>query len=123
MAWGAATIAGLVCLGDDRRSGCPTRGDVHRVPTTDTKRLAVLIDSDKTGASLTTELLAEIARHGTPTSKRASGAWTRQHLVGWKEELLDWRGRAGPTSRQALIGQAPAERDFGLALCKKGNSL
>ena len=58
------------------------------VATTDTTRLAVLIDSDNTTASLTTELLAEIAKYGTPTIKRAYGDWTTQHLVGWKEELL-----------------------------------
>jgi uncharacterized LabA/DUF88 family protein len=56
--------------------------------TTDAMRLAVLIDSDNTTASLTTELLEEIAKYGTPTVKRAYGDWTTQHLVGWKEELL-----------------------------------
>ena len=55
---------------------------------TDATRLAVLIDSDNTTASLTTELLEEIAKYGTPTIKRAYGDWTTQHLVGWKEELL-----------------------------------
>ena len=55
---------------------------------TETTRLAVLIDSDNTTASLTTELLAEVAKYGTPTIKRAYGDWTTQHLVGWKEELL-----------------------------------
>ena len=54
----------------------------------DAARLAVLIDSDNTTASLTTELLEEIAKYGTPTIKRAYGDWTTQHLVGWKEELL-----------------------------------
>jgi uncharacterized LabA/DUF88 family protein len=58
------------------------------VTTTDATRLAVLIDSDNTTASLTTELLEEIAKYGTPTIKRAYGDWTTQHLVGWKEELL-----------------------------------
>jgi hypothetical protein len=58
------------------------------VATTDTTRLAVLIDSDNTTASLTTELLEEIAKYGTPTIKRAYGDWTTQHLAGWKEELL-----------------------------------
>ena len=56
--------------------------------TTDATRLAVLIDSDNTTASLTTELLEEIAKYGTPTIKRAYGDWTTQDLVGWKEELL-----------------------------------
>ena len=54
----------------------------------DAMRLAVLIDSDNTTASLTTELLEEIAKYGTPTIKRAYGDWTTQQLVGWKEELL-----------------------------------
>jgi uncharacterized LabA/DUF88 family protein len=58
------------------------------VPTDDATRLAVLIDSDNTTASLTTELLEEIAKYGTPTIKRAYGDWTTQQLVGWKEELL-----------------------------------
>jgi uncharacterized LabA/DUF88 family protein len=58
------------------------------VPATDATRLAVLIDSDNTTASLTTELLEEIAKYGTPTVKRAYGDWTTQHLVGWKDELL-----------------------------------
>ena len=56
--------------------------------TADTTRLAVLIDSDNTTASLTTELLEEIAKYGTPTIKRAYGDWTTQQLIGWKEELL-----------------------------------
>ena len=56
--------------------------------TADATRLAVLIDSDNTTASLTTELLEEIAKYGTPTIKRAYGDWTTQQLVGWKEELL-----------------------------------
>ena len=58
------------------------------VAPTDTTRLAVLIDSDNATASLTTELLAEIAKYGTPTIKRAYGDWTTQNLVGWKDELL-----------------------------------
>jgi uncharacterized LabA/DUF88 family protein len=58
------------------------------VTEADATRLAVLIDSDNTTASLTTELLEEIAKYGTPTIKRAYGDWTTQHLVGWKEELL-----------------------------------
>ena len=56
--------------------------------TTETTRLAVLIDSDNATASLTAELLSEVAKYGTPTIKRAYGDWTTQHLVGWKEELL-----------------------------------
>jgi NYN domain/OST-HTH/LOTUS domain len=37
---------------------------------------------------LTTELLEEIAKFGTPTVKRAYGDWTTPQLAGWKEELL-----------------------------------
>jgi len=58
------------------------------VTDADTTRLAVLIDSDNTTASLTTELLEEIAKYGTPTIKRAYGDWTTPRLAGWKEELL-----------------------------------
>ena len=58
------------------------------MPTADITRLAVLIDSDNTTASLTKALLEEIAKYGTPTVKRAYGDWTTQHLVGWKDELL-----------------------------------
>ena len=46
------------------------------MPSPDATRLAVLIDSDNTTAGLTTELLEEIAKYGTPTIKRAYGDWT-----------------------------------------------
>jgi hypothetical protein len=49
------------------------------VTDADAMRLAVLIDSDNTTASLTTELLEEIAKYGTPTVKRAYGDWTTPH--------------------------------------------
>ncbi len=55
---------------------------------TDATRLAVLIDSDNTTASLTSELLAEIAKYGTPTVKRAYGDWTTPNLAGWKDQLV-----------------------------------
>jgi uncharacterized LabA/DUF88 family protein len=58
------------------------------VPESDSLRLAVLIDSDNTTARLTTELLEEIAKYGTPTVKRAYGDWTTQQLAGWKDELV-----------------------------------
>ena len=51
-------------------------------------RLAVLVDADNATASLTTELLEEIAKYGTPTVKRAYGDWTTPNLGGWKEQLL-----------------------------------
>jgi hypothetical protein len=58
------------------------------VTTTDATRLAVLIDSDNTPWSSTSELLAEVSKYGTPTIKRAYGDWTTQNLVGWKQQLL-----------------------------------
>ena len=54
----------------------------------DTARLAVLIDADNASASATAELMAEIAKYGTPTIRRAYGDWTTQNLAGWKDDLL-----------------------------------
>lgn len=54
-------------------------------PATD--KLAVLIDADNAQASIASELLAEIARYGTATVKRAYGDWTTPNLSGWKETL------------------------------------
>lgn len=54
----------------------------------DTNRLAVLIDADNASASVTKELLEEVAKYGTATVKRAFGDWTTQNLVGWKSHLL-----------------------------------
>jgi uncharacterized LabA/DUF88 family protein len=73
--------------GSSEHSGRMRCEDVP-VPPSDTDRLAVLIDADNTTASLTTELLEEIAKYGTPTIKRAYGDWTTQQLAGWKAELL-----------------------------------
>ena len=56
--------------------------------TADATRLAVLIDADNSTASVTTELLEEIAKYGTPTVKRAYGDWTTPNLARWKDELL-----------------------------------
>ena len=55
------------------------------VPTSD--KLAVLIDADNAQATVAAELLAEVARYGTATVKRAYGDWTTQNLVGWKDSL------------------------------------
>ena len=62
--------------------------DDGRVATTNPPRLAVLIDADNATASMTAELLAEIAKYGTPTIKRAYGDWTTPNLARWKDELL-----------------------------------
>jgi hypothetical protein len=55
----------------------------------DATRLAVLIDADNSTASVTKELLEEVATYGTPTVKRAYGDWTTPHLGGWKDQLLE----------------------------------
>ncbi len=52
-----------------------------------TARLAVLVDADNARASSIKELLAEVARYGTATVKRAYGDWTTTDLKGWKAEL------------------------------------
>lgn len=57
------------------------------MPGSEGMRLAVLIDSDNTSAKLAKEILAELAKFGTLTVKRAYGDWTTQNLVGWKHEL------------------------------------
>lgn len=49
--------------------------------------LAVLIDADNASASVAKELLEEVAKFGTATTKRAYGDWTTQNLAGWKEHL------------------------------------
>jgi hypothetical protein len=59
------------------------------VPDDDATRLAVLIDADNSTASVTKELLEEVATYGTPTVKRAYGDWTTPNLGGWKTQLLE----------------------------------
>ena len=55
--------------------------------TPNSDKLAVLIDADNAQASIASELLAEVARYGTATVKRAYGDWTTPNLAGWKETL------------------------------------
>ena len=50
--------------------------------------LAVLIDADNAQPAVVDGLLAEIAKYGTATVKRAYGDWTGPQLKGWKEVLL-----------------------------------
>jgi uncharacterized LabA/DUF88 family protein len=52
-------------------------------------RLAVLIDADNVPYSNVKEMLAEIAKYGTPTFKRIYGDWTKQTVSGWKTVLLE----------------------------------
>ncbi len=53
----------------------------------ESKKLAVLIDADNAQASVCGELLAEIAKFGVASVKRAYGDWTTTQLKGWKEHL------------------------------------
>jgi uncharacterized LabA/DUF88 family protein len=50
-------------------------------------KLAVLIDADNAQAAVIAELMAEIARYGNATVKRAYGDWTGSHLRDWKAVL------------------------------------
>jgi hypothetical protein len=54
----------------------------------DNARLAILIDADNTTARRAADVMAEVARLGTATVKRAYGDWTTSQLNGWKPELL-----------------------------------
>ncbi len=51
------------------------------------KKLAVLIDADNAQASICPELLAEIAKFGIASVKRAYGDWTTTNLKSWKGHL------------------------------------
>ena len=51
------------------------------------QKLAVLIDADNAQAAICSELLAEIAKFGTASIKRAYGDWITTNLKGWKEHL------------------------------------
>ena len=53
----------------------------------DSARLAVLIDGDNTTPAIIEALLAEIAKYGSATVKRAYGDWTTPSLRGWKEAI------------------------------------
>lgn len=53
----------------------------------DSPQLAVLIDGDNTTPTIIEALLAEIAKYGRATVKRAYGDWTTTHLRGWKEAV------------------------------------
>ena len=53
-------------------------------------QLAVLIDADNAQPAVVEGLLAEIAKYGTATVKRAYGDWTGPQLKGWKDALLKY---------------------------------
>jgi uncharacterized LabA/DUF88 family protein len=51
------------------------------------QRFAVLVDADNAQASVVAPLLAEIAKYGIASVKRAYGDWTTSQLAGWKAVL------------------------------------
>ena len=53
-------------------------------------KLAVLIDADNIPHKYLREMLEEIAKYGTPTTKRIYGDWTKPLLAGWKNILLEF---------------------------------
>ena len=56
-------------------------------PASQIRNIAVLIDADNAQPSLITEVLAEVAKYGTITVRRAYGDWTEQRMSGWKEAI------------------------------------
>lgn len=52
-----------------------------------TDRIAVLIDADNTSHRYAADLLAELAKFGRPTVKRAYGDWRSDSLKGWVAKL------------------------------------
>src|SRR5438045_1022760 len=52
-------------------------------------RLAVLIDADNIPYHTIKDIMEEIAKYGTPTFKRIYGDWTKPHVTGWKNVLLE----------------------------------
>ncbi len=53
------------------------------------QRLAVLIDADNVPYSNVKGMMEEIAKFGTPTTKRIYADWTRPNAAGWKGVLLE----------------------------------
>lgn len=52
-------------------------------------KLAVLIDADNVPYKMVKEMMEELAKFGTLTTKRIYGDWTKPHVRGWKQVLLE----------------------------------
>lgn len=52
-------------------------------------KLAVLIDADNVPYSNVKGMMEEIAKYGTPTTKRIYADWTKPNSNGWKSVLLE----------------------------------
>lgn len=63
-------------------------GDSITRADSDEVMLAVLIDADNARAQYLENLLAEIAKYGKASVRRAYGDWTSNQLNSWKQELL-----------------------------------
>ena len=61
------------------------------MPQTTSKelKLAVLIDADNVPYSNVKGMMEEIAKYGTPTTKRIYADWTKPNANGWKSVLLE----------------------------------
>ena len=57
--------------------------------TSESARLAVLIDADNARPPVVEGLLAEVAKYGVAGVRRIYGDWTTPNLAGWKAVLLD----------------------------------
>ncbi|WP_394759810.1 NYN domain-containing protein [Flavobacterium sp.] len=58
-------------------------------PDTKELKLAVLIDADNVPYSNVKGMMEEIAKFGTPTTKRIYADWTKPNANGWKSVLLE----------------------------------
>ncbi|PZX94224.1 Maebl [Flavobacterium aquariorum] len=52
-------------------------------------KLAILIDADNVPYSNVKGMMEEIAKYGTPTTKRIYADWTKPNANGWKSVLLE----------------------------------
>ena len=50
-------------------------------------KLAVLIDADNVPYSNVKGMMEEIAKFGTPTTKRIYADWTKPNANGWKAQI------------------------------------
>ncbi len=60
-----------------------------KMPDNKELKLAVLIDADNVPYSNIKGMMEEIAKFGTPTTKRIYADWTRPNANGWKNVLLE----------------------------------
>jgi uncharacterized protein (TIGR00288 family) len=77
----------------------------------ETARVAVLIDCDNISARAASAILAETARHGTLSIKRAYGDFTSQYLASWRpllpilaiQPIQQFPGSAGKNSTDSAL--------------------